>query len=88
MDPFNPKVVRASMGAIFHVPMELDVALDSLPGRFHRLACLDMRGRTLRDDAFHSCDCYIFGNEARGVPREALSGAGGRAFHHRRRRRD
>jgi hypothetical protein len=25
VDPFNPKVVRASMGAIFHVPLELDL---------------------------------------------------------------
>jgi TrmH family RNA methyltransferase len=80
VDPFNPKVVRASMGAIFHVPMELDVALDSLPGRFPRLACLDMQGRTLRDDAFRACDCYVFGNEARGVPREALSALGAEPF--------
>ena len=26
VDPYNPKVVRSSMGAIFHVPLELDVS--------------------------------------------------------------
>ena len=30
VDPFNPKVIRASMGAIFHVPIELDVPIESL----------------------------------------------------------
>ena len=33
VDPFNPKVVRASMGAIFHVPLEQDVSLDDLRAR-------------------------------------------------------
>ncbi|HWR80852.1 MAG TPA: TrmH family RNA methyltransferase, partial [Pseudomonas sp.] len=30
VDPYNPKVVRSSMGAIFHAPLELDVDLQSL----------------------------------------------------------
>ena len=34
VDPFNSKVVRSSMGAIFHVPIELDVSLDALQTRF------------------------------------------------------
>ncbi len=32
VDPYNSKVVRASMGAIFHVPIEFDVELLSLRG--------------------------------------------------------
>jgi TrmH family RNA methyltransferase len=30
VDPFNPKVVRASAGALFHVPVVADVALQDL----------------------------------------------------------
>ncbi|MDX1491555.1 MAG: RNA methyltransferase [Pseudohongiellaceae bacterium] len=68
VDPFNPKVVRASMGAIFHVPLELDVPLPSLPDRYKRIAYLDMAGQAVTSPAFHQADCYVFGNEARGVP--------------------
>lgn len=72
VDPYNPKVVRASMGAIFHVPLELEVPLSALKQRYARLACLDMEGRPLSDAAFRDFDCYVFGNEARGVPHEEL----------------
>ena len=72
VDPYNPKVVRSSMGAIFHTPMELDVALDCLHSRFPRIACLDMHGEPVQSVSFKTFDCYLFGNEARGVPREQL----------------
>jgi len=72
VDPYNPKVVRSSMGAIFHVPMELDVSLESLSTRFNSIATLDMNGKALSDSSFKDFGCYIFGNEARGVPREHL----------------
>jgi TrmH family RNA methyltransferase len=55
------------------VPLELDVPLDNLPGRFSSIACLDMAGKPLSDAAFAGHDCYVFGNEARGVPRDALA---------------
>lgn len=80
VDPFNPKVIRASMGAIFHVPLELDVALDSLSQRFNQIACLDMQGDSLTTPAFRNSDCYLFGNEARGVPREQLASLQAKAF--------
>ncbi|MCE3252661.1 MAG: methyltransferase [Cellvibrio sp.] len=72
VDPYNPKVVRSSMGAIFHVPMELDVPLESLSARFNSIATLDMNGKALSDSSFKNFNCYVFGNEARGVPRENL----------------
>ncbi|WP_437882680.1 TrmH family RNA methyltransferase [Pseudomonas sp. LRF_L74] len=72
VDPYNPKVVRSSMGAIFHAPLELDVELGSLPARFPRIACLDMQGEPVQSASFKNFDCYLFGNEARGVPREQL----------------
>ncbi len=80
VDPYNPKAVRASMGAIFHVPVETDVPLESLRDRFARIACLDLAGERLSCDAFKAFDCYLFGNEARGLPREALVALGARPF--------
>jgi RNA methyltransferase, TrmH family len=73
VDPHNSKVVRASMGAIFHVPIELDVELSALRARFTRIACLDMTGETVQSAEFKTFDCYLFGNEARGLPREHLA---------------
>jgi TrmH family RNA methyltransferase len=80
VDPYNPKAVRASMGAIFHVPVETDVPLETLRERFARIACLDLRGERLSSDAFRAFDCYVFGNEARGLPRAALAALGARSF--------
>src|SRR5262245_6555604 len=54
VDPYNSKVVRASAGAIFHVPIELEVALDSLASRFKSVACLDMKGDPIQSAAFRS----------------------------------
>jgi RNA methyltransferase, TrmH family len=71
VDVHNGKVVRASMGAIFHVPVEIDVPLSTLPARFSRLACLDLGGEPLSSASFRDFDCYVFGNEARGLPPEA-----------------
>ena len=73
VDPFNPKVVRSSMGAIFHVPIELEVKLSDLQKRFKKFAYLDMQGSKVNTSQFANYDCYLFGNEARGVPLDALS---------------
>ncbi|HBC02156.1 MAG TPA: RNA methyltransferase [Pseudomonas sp.] len=80
VDPYNPKVVRSSMGAIFHAPLELDVALESLHSRFQHIACLDMKGTPVQSPDFKTFDCYLFGNEARGVPREQLLALGAEPF--------
>ncbi len=80
VDPHNPKVVRASMGAIFHVPVETDVTLDSLRARHARIACLDTHGAALPAGGFGAHDCYVFGNEARGLPREPLAALGAQSY--------
>lgn len=73
VDPYNPKVVRASMGAIFHIPLETEVPLVGLNTRYRSIACLDLSGDKLTAESFSQHDCYLFGNEARGVPREVLA---------------
>jgi TrmH family RNA methyltransferase len=73
VDPYNPKVVRSSMGAIFHVAFEQDVDISALTKRFSSIACLDMAGEKLSSGSAKKHDCFVFGNEARGVPREQLA---------------
>lgn len=80
VDPYNAKVVRASMGAIFHVPMEIDVSLSTLPPCYSAIARMDMQGSKLTSETFQQCDCLVFGNEARGVPAEQLESMSTRAF--------
>lgn len=80
VDPWNPKVVRASAGAIFHVPIETGVPLAALSARFPRIACLDLRGDPIANGGFGEHDCYVFGNEARGLPHDALAAIGARPY--------
>jgi TrmH family RNA methyltransferase len=80
VDVHNGKAVRASMGAIFHVPVEIDVPLAALSARFDRIAALDLEGQPIAAPEFRHFDCYLYGNEARGVPHEALAGMNATAF--------
>src|SRR5689334_13971738 len=80
VDVHNGKVVRASMGAIFHVPVEVDVPMAGLNARFPRIAALDLEGDPVAAREFREFDCYLFGNEARGLPRESADALGARAF--------
>lgn len=80
VDPYNSKVVRASMGAIFNVPIERDVTVESLVQRCARLALLDLHGATIDAPEFQNFDGYVFGNEARGLPAELCSRVAARAF--------
>ena len=78
-DPFSPKALRASMGAVFRVPVYLS---DSLPDT---LNALKMRGfgvmaGTLDGDPFYSRgtddrrNCVVIGNEGAGISRDVLAG--------------
>jgi TrmH family RNA methyltransferase len=80
VDVHNGKVVRASMGAIFHVPVEIDVPLHALSERFPRIASLDLKGAQVASREFRDFDCYVFGNEARGLPRESMGALNARPF--------
>ena len=80
VDVHNGKAVRASMGAIFHVPVEVDVSIDTLPARFRRIARLDLQGEPISAPKFRDFDCHVYGNEARGLPLETLAGMNTTAF--------
>jgi len=68
VDPFNSKVVRASMGAIFYVPLVLNADIQAVNSTFKHPACLSLTGVALNTAGFGEVDCLIFGNEARGIP--------------------
>jgi RNA methyltransferase, TrmH family len=80
VDPLNPKVVRASMGAVFHVPVAVNVGAEDLLSRYQHFACLDMQGEPLRDSSFQQAQCLVFGNEARGVPAQLVQQTGARRY--------
>ena len=75
VDPFNPKVVRASAGALFHVPVVV-AELHELAGAGLRLVGTSSHsadGRTVTahtDIDFSGRVAIVMGNEAAGLPAE------------------
>ncbi len=80
VDVHNAKAVRATAGALFHVPIEPEVPMAMLPERFTRIAHLDLAGRRISAPEFRDFDCYVYGNEARGLPRAQLEAMRSTAF--------
>lgn len=80
VDPYNSKAVRASMGAIFHVPIEQDIHINTLCSRFETIAYLDITGESIKSPNFSNYTCYLFGNEARGVPKKDIQTLNANAF--------
>jgi TrmH family RNA methyltransferase len=60
--------------------VEIDVPMDALPARFGRIACLDLKGQSIAEPAFRKFDCYIYGNEGRGLPRDSLAAVNAQPF--------
>lgn len=75
VDPLHPKTVRASAGALFHVPLlrgvPLDEVLDDLRDRGLRRVGTDAGAPTAYDDAdLTDRVALVLGNEAWGLPPE------------------
>jgi TrmH family RNA methyltransferase len=71
-DPFGPRAVRASMGAVFAVPLVRAPALSQLPGETVALAA--GRGRALRELSLSEVTLLI-GAEREGLPDDVLAAA-------------
>lgn len=77
VDVYNPKVVRTSVGSLFHLPVvtgvDLPEAVSALRHRGVRVLAADGTGPADLDDeadsgALASPTCWMFGNEAWGLP--------------------
>src|SRR3954470_639606 len=69
-DPYGPKAVRASMGAIFAVPVARVTTVDELPGV--RVALDARRGEQLRGPA-EGVISLVIGAERAGLPPDVLA---------------
>lgn len=80
VDPFNPKVVRATTGSLFHLPVAI-ADLSDVVDRAHaaglRILAADVKGDDLlsarADGLLTEPTAWLFGNEARGLEDEALA---------------
>jgi TrmH family RNA methyltransferase len=80
VDLYNPKVVRASAGSLFHLPVVRDVvptdAVRGLRDRgFRVLAAVAAGSGSVYDEDLRGPTVVMFGNEARGLPPELLGAA-------------
>lgn len=81
VDPYNPKVVRATTGSLFHIPItrggELDAATSALRGAGLRIIAADVKGDDLlaarSAGLLAEPTAWLFGNEARGLEDDALA---------------
>lgn len=72
VDLFNPKVLRATMGAVFHFPILADLNLVSMlsHGKEHQFKIITTvldSGNALNQFSFPDRSIIVLGNEARGV---------------------
>ncbi len=69
-DPYSPKAVRASMGAIFAVPLARALTPGELPGR--RLALVAHAGKPLSEVETEQPLTILVGAEREGLPAEVV----------------
>lgn len=72
VDIFDPRVVRSSMGALFHINIEYFDSFEAYQNRYrdHHVYCLMLKGATnmyqlKKVTGYHS---IVFGNESSGLP--------------------
>ncbi len=72
-DPFGPKAVRASMGAVFAVPLARTDAAAALPGA--KIALASGRGRPLAAIDPSPETTLLIGSEREGLPEDVIARA-------------
>lgn len=77
VDPFNPKLVRSTMGSLFHVQLHMDVTPDKLAEM--KVNGFQLVASALTNDSISLCDfvpeenlILVVGNEAKGVSEEII----------------
>ncbi|MFE1645418.1 TrmH family RNA methyltransferase [Microbacterium sp. P01] len=78
VDPYNPKVVRATTGSLFHVPIVVDVELPAVAAAARdaglRIIAADVGGSDFLASRglLREPTAWLFGNEARGLDEASL----------------
>jgi TrmH family RNA methyltransferase len=75
VDVYNPKVIRSTMGSIFHINIIEEIeneSLDILKKKGYKLICADLQGENLYEFNTPSKKIIAFGNEAAGPSKELL----------------
>jgi RNA methyltransferase, TrmH family len=72
-DPYAPKAVRASMGAVFTVPLAQAAGIDGLPGT--TVALVAGRGPALDSLGLRDGVTLMIGSERDGLPEELVAAA-------------
>lgn len=80
-DIYNPKTIRAAMGAIFRLPtvtVEADRLCDAVgaleaQGRRVFAAALDDRSVSITDMSLRAGDCFVIGNEGHGLSEKTVA---------------
>ena len=78
VDLYNPKVVRATTGSLFHIPVavmpELDAVLQRVRAEGLQVLAADIKGEDLLSarGSLAAPTAWLFGNEARGLTDEQL----------------
>ena len=70
-DPFNPKSIRASMGAIFHLNL-ITMSEDELLNSKLNLIAAHIEGSNYREFKMPQSSALILGNEGQGVSQQLL----------------
>jgi len=73
---FNPKVIRASMGSVFHINIFEDVSLEeitSLKKSGYQFVCSDLKGENLYEFKRNEKTVLFLANETHGPSNELLS---------------
>ena len=79
VDLYNPKVVRATTGSLFHVPVaimpDLDAVLERVKAAGIQVLAADIKGEDLLSarSSLAVPTAWLFGNEARGLSDEQLA---------------
>ncbi|GAA1933714.1 RNA methyltransferase [Microbacterium aoyamense] len=79
VDPYNPKVVRATTGSLFHLPVAVGVDLGTAVEHAHlagvRVIAADVGGADFlaSRDLLAEPTAWLFGNEARGLEDDAIA---------------
>lgn len=86
VDIYNPKTLRASMGAIFGAKLysvpsipQMILALRENDNRVYA-AALDRNAKRLDDMTISKSDCFVVGNEGHGLSRETIEACNGSVF--------